>query len=102
MVNNASRTNVWKIADELLSVGTVRGKRDENATMDVRSDTYRQEQERTPLEVNEMRMLRWMCGVTRIGKSRSEHIRGMRVAPASKKINDRILKWNGRIMKNTY
>ena len=38
------------------------------------------------LEVNEMRMLRWMCGVTRKGKIRNEHIRGTtRVVQASKK-----------------
>ena len=38
------------------------------------------------LEVNEVRMLRWMCGVTRRDKIRNEHIRGTRVVQASKKI----------------
>ena len=39
------------------------------------------------LEVNEMRMLRWMCGVTRRDNVRNEHIRGTtRVVQASKKI----------------
>ena len=39
------------------------------------------------LEVNEMRMLRWMCGVTRRDKIRNEHIRGTtRVMQASKKL----------------
>ena len=39
------------------------------------------------LEVNEMRMLRWMCGVIRMDKIQNEHIRGTtRVVQASKKI----------------
>ena len=42
------------------------------------------------LEVNEMRMLRWMCGVTRRDKIRNEHIRGTRrVVQASKKITEK-------------
>ena len=39
------------------------------------------------LEVNEMRMLRCMCGVTRMDNIRNEHIRGTtRVVQASKKM----------------
>ena len=42
------------------------------------------------LEVNGMRMLRWMCGVTRRDKIRNEHIRGTtRVVQASKKITEK-------------
>ena len=45
------------------------------------------------LEVNELRMLRWMCGVTRRDKNRNEHIRGTtRVVQASKIITEKRLK----------
>ena len=55
----------------------------------------RREQE-VRLEINEMRMLRWMCGVTRRDKIRNEHIRGTtRVVQASKKITEKRLKWYG-------
>ena len=51
--------------------------------------TKRQEKR---IEVTEMRMLRWMCVVTRKDKIRNEHIRGTtRVAQASKKITERRL-----------
>ena len=47
-----------------------------------------------------MRMLRWMCGVTRKDKIRNEHIRGTtRVAQASKKITERRLIWYGHVMR---
>ena len=59
--------------------------------------TKRQEKQ---LEVNKMRMLRWMCGVTRKDKIRNEHIRGTtRVAQASKKITERRLIWYGHVMR---
>ena len=52
------------------------------------------------LEVNEMRMLRWMCGVTRRDKIRSEHIRGTTgVVQASKKITEKRLKWYGHVRR---
>ena len=52
------------------------------------------------IEVTEMRMLPWMCGVTRKDKIRNEHIRGTtRVAHASKKITERRLIWYGHVMR---
>ena len=55
--------------------------------------TKRQE---SRIEVNEIRMLRWMCGVTRKDKIRNEHIRGTtKVVQASRKITERRLKLYG-------
>ena len=52
------------------------------------------------IEVTEMRMLRWMCGVTRKDKIRNEHTRGTtRVALASKKLTERRLNWYGHVMR---
>ena len=62
-----------------------------------KDSTKRQEKR---IEVTEMRMLRWMCGVTRKDKIRNEHIRGTtRVAQASKKITERRLNWYGHVMR---
>ena len=59
--------------------------------------TKRQE---SRIEVNEMTMLRWMCGVTRKDKIRNEHIRGTtKVVQASRKITERRLKWYGHVMR---
>ena len=59
--------------------------------------TKRQE---SRIEVNEMRILRWMCGVTRKYKNRNEHIRGTtKVVQASRKITERRLKWYGHVMR---
>ena len=39
------------------------------------------------LHVVEMRMLRWMCGVTRMDEVRNEYIRGsLKVVPVTEKI----------------
>ena len=52
------------------------------------------------IDVNEIRMLRWMCGVTRNDKIRNEHIRGTtKVVQAYRKITERRLKWYGHVMR---
>ena len=52
------------------------------------------------LEVAEMRMLRWMCGVTKLDKIRNERIRGTtKVGEITKKVQERRLKWYGHVMR---
>ena len=52
------------------------------------------------INVNEMRMLRWMYGVTHKDKIGNEHIRGTtRVVQASKKISEQRLKWYGHVTR---
>ena len=52
------------------------------------------------LEVAEMRMLRWMCGVTKMDKIRNERIRGTtKVGEITKKVQERRLKWYGHVMR---
>ena len=64
---------------------------------DTWATTKRQEKR---IEMTEMRMLRWMCGVTCKDKIRNEHIRGTtRVAQASKKITERRLNWYRNVMR---
>ena len=56
---------------------------------ETRSTTKSQEKR---LEVNEMRMLRWMCGVTEKDNTRDEQVRGsVKVAPIIKKMTDKRL-----------
>ena len=51
-------------------------------------------------EVAEMRMLRWMCGVTKLDKIRNERIRGTtKVGEITKKVQERMLKWYGHVMR---
>ena len=52
------------------------------------------------IEVAEMRMLRWMCGVTRSDRIRNEHIRGtVKVVEASAKAQDKRLQWYGHVRR---
>ena len=52
------------------------------------------------LEVNETRMLRWMCSVTRRNHIQNEHIRETtRVVQTSKKITEQRLKWCGYVRR---
>ena len=52
------------------------------------------------LDVAEMRMLRWMCGVTRRDRIRNEIIRGTtKVREISDKIQESRLRWYGHIMR---
>ena len=52
------------------------------------------------LEVAEMRMLRWMSGVTKMDRIRNERIRGMtKVGEISKKVQESRLKWYGGMFR---
>ena len=52
------------------------------------------------LEVAEMRMLRWMCGVTKLDKIRNERIRGTtKVGEITKRVRERRLKWYGHVTR---
>ena len=52
------------------------------------------------LNVAEMKMLRWMCGVTREDRIRNEYIRGtVKVIEASKKAQEARLRWYGHVMR---
>ena len=47
-----------------------------------------------------MRMLRWMCRVTRLDKIRNERIRGTtKVGEITKKTQERRLKWYRHVMR---
>ena len=49
-----------------------------------------------------MRMLRWMCGVTKLDKIRNEIIRGTtKVGEITKKEQERRLKWYGHVMRKS-
>ena len=47
-----------------------------------------------------MRMLRWMCGVTKLDKIRNERIRRtMKVGEITKNVQERRLKWYWHVMR---
>ena len=53
------------------------------------------------LEVAEMRMLRWICGVTKLYNMRSEIISGTtKVREITNKVQERRLKWYGNVMRS--
>ena len=52
------------------------------------------------ISVAEMRMLRWMCGKTRMDKVRNEDIRSLvGVAPIEDKMKENRLRWFGHIVR---
>ena len=52
------------------------------------------------LDVAEMRMLRWMSGVTKLNRIRNERIRGTtKVGEISKKVQESRLKWYGHVFR---
>ena len=58
--------------------------------------------EERKLDVAEMKMLRWMSGVTRSDRIRNEYIRGtLKVAEVSKKVQEARLRWYGHVMRSS-
>ena len=52
------------------------------------------------LDVAEMRMLRWMSGVTRLDRIRNNGIRGTtKLGEISKKVQESRLKWYGHVLR---
>ncbi len=52
------------------------------------------------LDVAEVRMLRWMSGVTKMDRIRNERIRGTtKVGEISKKVQESRLKWHGHVLR---
>lgn len=52
------------------------------------------------IQVAEMKMLRWMCGVTRLDKIRNEYVRGsLGVRDIADKLQESRLRWYGHISR---
>ena len=59
-----------------------------------------EETQEKKLDVAEMRMLRWMSGVTKLDRIRNEVIRGTtKVGEISKKVQESRLKWYGHVLR---
>ena len=56
--------------------------------------------EEKKLDVAEMKMLRWMVGVTRMDRIRNDYVRGsVKVIELSKKIQEARLRWFGHLCR---
>ena len=66
-----------------------------------RSSTWALEKaQENKLEVAEIRILQWMCGVTKLDKIINERIRGTsKLGGITKKVQERRLKRYGRVMR---
>lgn len=52
------------------------------------------------MKVAKMKMLRWMCRVTRMDRIQNEHIQGtVKVADVAEKIQEAMLRWYGHIVR---
>ena len=59
-----------------------------------------QKAEENKLDMAEMRMLRWMSGVTKLDRIRNERIRGTtKVGGISKKVQECRMKWYGHVLR---
>ena len=66
----------------------------------MRADGGMQEGTGNTFEVAEMRMLRWMCGFTKLDKIRNERIRGTtKLGVIANRVLERMSKWCGQVMK---
>ena len=64
------------------------------------AETWAANKTQKKLDVAEMRMLRWICGVTKLDRKKNERIKGtMKVVEISKKEQERSLKWYGRVVR---